>query len=935
MSSAFDELVREHTAIPWDAAAHFLVELQRPTGPPSEPVKTASVQAGMLKIAAIVDSQTPEVAEQAVADEAMTDPNIQAALDYQQAMQEREHFAQVAQEAEQRAQMAEQQSMMAQQQAQEAAAQTQQASDQAMMEAQQKQQAMQEAIAAKDQSLQEQMLAADKRRELVEQGEDLKAQLEQAQATEEQQAMESQQTMEALRQGIEAYQQNAAVNPLAEQQQAEMQQAAMEEEAMAQQQGGVSDKTQDEQAEAQNAAMEAEQQAAQAQQAQAQDQAQMQAPPPPDPAGAQGAGPGQQPPQAAPQIPGAAMPNPTSLGGQAKMGSAVKDVARLIKNDPLKAGLTAGAILAPAIATGTIVHQSMNPTARRARAKKREQRRMAKAGSAKTTRPVRDSLKSAVEAFKDDPVALSAIGAIGLTPPAAAAYRAMKKSASDARAIGESLGVNWDRADFSPSDLARGIEVEKEHNVKGLDVVGKDTQRDAAKIALAHLREGGDYYDRLERMEADMKKSAGVLSSIGKATRSASGKEKQVSRLWQAVGDGGARPGEMLSDAFRRMKGQEDTVRGAAVLAIPTAAGGALLLGKGVKDERDRDKAYPGRKELKTEITKAQLMGTPFIMPMGNGFIASTGNAGQFEKAKTLNEARRRLDKDHGVKPYLGEQIVDKLKSLRGGKPKEAAGGVYAQSGVDTVSVPKRQDSGNDRVAASLRALMKAHHREGGYLDHIQGQMARKQMAEDRSYDEPVKTASPLRAALQYGGGALGGGAVGGAAGGLASGGDPRAIAAGAALGAGAGAGGVGVARHVVGKGNKAVMQRTLERAAKRQARSQQREFTAQTQALGRKADREALAARQRASGIETLDADDAAAFERQVLSDRRTAEAARNAQRQLEQRLSAASTPAAAPMTVGERGRAFVQDKLPGLGRVSERLRAAIGTPVGAAGRM
>ena len=294
--SSFDDMVKEYTAIPRDVASQFLLELRRPTVAPNAPEKTAAVHAGLLKLATIEalqeTSQDPESVNAIAAEEAVTDPNIQAALDYQQVIAEREHFAEVAREAEERAQAAEQQAGMAQQQAEAAQQQASEVTEQAQAEAQQRRAATQEAIAAKDQSLQEQMLSADKRQELVAQGEELKAQLEQAQIQEQEQAMGKQELLEQLKAAIDEYQHNAAVNPVAEMQ------AQQQEQALA---TGVDPNqaatqgTQKEIEEAQRADQKAQEQAQQAEMAQQQEQqqqlAQQPVPEPPvlDPQQQQGA----------------------------------------------------------------------------------------------------------------------------------------------------------------------------------------------------------------------------------------------------------------------------------------------------------------------------------------------------------------------------------------------------------------------------------------------------------------------------------------------------------------------------------------------------------------------------------------------------------------------------------------------------------------------
>ncbi len=65
-------------------------------------------------------------------------------------------------------------------------------------------------------------------------------------------------------------------------------------------------------------------------------------------------------------------------------------------------------------------------------------------------------------------------------------------STAEARTIGNRLGVAWQHIDLE--QLRRGLEVELEHGARDLDL--------SAKIAWAHLKEIGDYYTRLEAMEA-------------------------------------------------------------------------------------------------------------------------------------------------------------------------------------------------------------------------------------------------------------------------------------------------------------------------------------------------------------------------------------------------------------------------------------------------
>ncbi len=71
-----------------------------------------------------------------------------------------------------------------------------------------------------------------------------------------------------------------------------------------------------------------------------------------------------------------------------------------------------------------------------------------------------------------------------------------------ARTVGKKLGITWDKWDVD--QFRRGMEVELEHGtVDPLTNVTNDDPLVTGKIALAHLNEFPDYYDRLEKMEAE------------------------------------------------------------------------------------------------------------------------------------------------------------------------------------------------------------------------------------------------------------------------------------------------------------------------------------------------------------------------------------------------------------------------------------------------
>ncbi len=75
----------------------------------------------------------------------------------------------------------------------------------------------------------------------------------------------------------------------------------------------------------------------------------------------------------------------------------------------------------------------------------------------------------------------------------------------EAKAIGEQLGIAWDK--FDVDQYRRGMEVELEHGTENsLTNVTNDDALTTGKIALAHLNEFPDYYDRLEKMEEAAKR---------------------------------------------------------------------------------------------------------------------------------------------------------------------------------------------------------------------------------------------------------------------------------------------------------------------------------------------------------------------------------------------------------------------------------------------
>jgi hypothetical protein len=79
---------------------------------------------------------------------------------------------------------------------------------------------------------------------------------------------------------------------------------------------------------------------------------------------------------------------------------------------------------------------------------------------------------------------------------------ALRTTSDEARRVGDEIGVDWSRFDLEQFRL--GMDVELEHGSRDpqTDVTGDDPIL-TGKIALAHMKEFPDYYERLERMEQE------------------------------------------------------------------------------------------------------------------------------------------------------------------------------------------------------------------------------------------------------------------------------------------------------------------------------------------------------------------------------------------------------------------------------------------------
>jgi hypothetical protein len=77
-----------------------------------------------------------------------------------------------------------------------------------------------------------------------------------------------------------------------------------------------------------------------------------------------------------------------------------------------------------------------------------------------------------------------------------------KTTTEEARRIGDEIGVDWNRIDLEQFRVGMDVEFEHGSHDPETDVTGDDPIL-TGKIALAHLNEFRDYYERLERMEQE------------------------------------------------------------------------------------------------------------------------------------------------------------------------------------------------------------------------------------------------------------------------------------------------------------------------------------------------------------------------------------------------------------------------------------------------
>src|SRR5262245_49399624 len=88
-----------------------------------------------------------------------------------------------------------------------------------------------------------------------------------------------------------------------------------------------------------------------------------------------------------------------------------------------------------------------------------------------------------------------------------------RTTTEEAKRVGDAIGVDWTRFDLE--QFRAGMDVEFEHGSHDpqTDVTGDDPII-TGKIALAHMKEFPDYYERLERMESRSEEHTSELQSL-------------------------------------------------------------------------------------------------------------------------------------------------------------------------------------------------------------------------------------------------------------------------------------------------------------------------------------------------------------------------------------------------------------------------------------
>lgn len=91
-----------------------------------------------------------------------------------------------------------------------------------------------------------------------------------------------------------------------------------------------------------------------------------------------------------------------------------------------------------------------------------------------------------------------------------------RTTAEEAKRVGDAIGVDWGRFDLE--QFRTGMDVEFEHGAHDPQTdVTSDDPIITGKIALAHMKEFPDYYERLAKMEAEAERDWASRGASGEA----------------------------------------------------------------------------------------------------------------------------------------------------------------------------------------------------------------------------------------------------------------------------------------------------------------------------------------------------------------------------------------------------------------------------------
>lgn len=88
-------------------------------------------------------------------------------------------------------------------------------------------------------------------------------------------------------------------------------------------------------------------------------------------------------------------------------------------------------------------------------------------------------------------------------------YMSSKKhfTSKEASAVAEKLKIDWTKVKYKLEQFRHGMDIELEHGKVDRNTnVTNDNALMTGKIALAHLNEFPDYYNRLDKLESDAEK---------------------------------------------------------------------------------------------------------------------------------------------------------------------------------------------------------------------------------------------------------------------------------------------------------------------------------------------------------------------------------------------------------------------------------------------